>query len=147
MYSVWVGCSVSKYDQHYFKLFPCKREGKYKKAHGRPWEATLFHWSVQLVPGQCRLIWQTTRGGGTSLCRQWSRAILETWAICSRMCSQVREVFWVEPQDCGAFLWSPCLPGNFIWHLIKMGWLRHRVYVYANEAFFFPVISGTVQRN
>lgn len=145
--SVWFGPSVSNYDQHYFKLFPCKREGKYKKPLGRPWEAALFHWSVQLVPGRCHLIWQTTRGGDPSLCRQGSRAILETRVICSRTRSQVREVFWVELQDCGAFLWLPCLPGNFIWYIIKVGWLGHRVYVCASEGFFFPVISGKIQRN
>ena len=128
---------MSKYDQHCCKPLPCKRQVKYKKPCGRWWRAALFHWSVWLVPRQCHLTGQTTRGGGRNVCRQGGRTILEHWVTCSRTCRIVREVLWIELQDCSAFLLLPCIPGKFIGYIRKVGWLRHRVDVCANEFFLF----------
>ena len=126
---------------------PFPARDKCKKPCGRSWRAALFHWSVWLVPRQCHLTGQTTRGGGPNVCRQGGRTILEHWVTCSRTCSRVREVFSIELQGCSAFLLAPCIPEKFIWQIKKVGWLRHRVDVCTNEFVFFLATSRKVQRS
>ena len=102
-HSVWFSHSIRKYDQHYFKSCPDNRGDKYKNPVGRPWKAASFHWSLQFVPVQCHQYGGQPEVGALIFSDKKAEPSQTPWMTCSRTCSGIREVSWIELQDFCAF--------------------------------------------